>query len=111
MNDCGEGEWTPYVDITGVDCTDAFVPEKPKAFEVYPNPASNYINVVMNPVTSETVKLTIVNALGKVVYSENILLNGTTYKNINTNTLSKGLYFVHAEGKQFKAVQKIAIDR
>lgn len=111
VNDCGEGEWTPYVDITGVDCTGAFIPEKPKAFEVYPNPASNYINVVMNPATSETVKLTIVNALGKVVYSENILLNGTTYKNINTNTLSKGLYFVHAEGKQFKAVQKIAIDR
>ena len=111
VNDCGEGEWTPYVDITSVDCTGAFVPENQKTLEVYPNPASNNINLVMNPATAETVKLTIVNALGKVVYSENIVLNGTTYKNINTSTLSKGLYFVNVEGKQYKAVQKIAIDR
>lgn len=111
VNDCGEGEWTPYMDVMGVDCTPVVAPEKTKTLEVYPNPASNNITVVMNPKATENVRLTITNALGKIVHSENISLNGSTMRNISISNLPQGMYFINVDGKQFKAVQKIAVDR
>ena len=67
---------------------------------IYPNPASEKINVEFSSITSEKVKYTIYNEVGRVVKSntENINIGVNNFV-INVGSLNSGLYFVSLELK------------
>jgi len=58
--------------------------------KVYPNPAHNQLFVELN--TNETATFSLHDALGKVVYTNNITTNGLTTNTIDLSKLNAGIY-------------------
>jgi hypothetical protein len=72
--------------------------------KVYPNPASNFVNV-----TSEVglLNVRIVNYTGQVVYQQNVLDNNVK---ISTSELSAGIYILQMETEKGWASQKLVVE-
>lgn len=63
---------------------------------IYPNPATNQINVDLNIESTENVEISIVNNLGQVVSTKNYgSLSGTQNISLDVSTLQSGIYFVN----------------
>ena len=78
--------------------TDNFFASK---FSIFPNPASNFINIK----TNESIdKIEIVSTLGKLLHREEI-----NYKKINISNLNSGLYFIKIYTDKKVATKKIII--
>jgi Secretion system C-terminal sorting domain/Beta-propeller repeat len=60
---------------------------------MYPNPASNYFNIES---TSTICSITIIDVNGRTVYTQPVNTNKVS---VNITTLSNGVYFIKAEGK------------
>jgi hypothetical protein len=79
----GESEFSePYT----VNVTDESLEEYANRFEIYPNPADNYLNIDTNENISE---VNIYNVIGVKVYSEQNF-NGT----IDLSEFNDGVYFI-----------------
>lgn len=62
---------------------------------VYPNPATSTLNLDLNIKNGSKGNITIIDALGKTVYTNVMALNsGNNFKSINISSLKQGLYFV-----------------
>jgi hypothetical protein len=62
---------------------------------VYPNPASDFVNIEFSSVEQGEAILSIYDMLGKKVYDVNLgQINGKVVKTINTSTYAKGVYNV-----------------
>ena len=72
--------------------------------KVYPNPASNFVNV-----TSEVglLNVRIVNYTGQVVYQQNVSDNNVK---ISTSELSAGIYILQMETEKGWASQKLVVE-
>lgn len=70
--------------------------------EIYPNPVANQAQVVFNLSEDNNIKLSVYNALGQVIMNENYIFKAGSHTiNLNTATLSKGVYnwvFTDAKG-------------
>lgn len=77
-------------------------------FSVYPNPASDVLNVELNMKNSENATLEVLNTVGEVVISQsNELTAGQTKVELNIKSLPAGTYFISvgtSEGKIIKPV-------
>jgi len=60
--------------------------------EVYPNPASDVLNITFNSINAEKLSLEIINALGQVVISEQIANQSNTNLQYSVNDLESGVY-------------------
>ena len=70
--------------------------------KVYPNPATDILNIELKKKTSKTVmRITILNACGQIIKTTNCSVVNQSI-NINTSTLSPGMYLIHVEGNDFK---------
>mgnify|MGYP005842151213 CR=1 FL=1 len=76
---------------------------------VYPNPSNGNINVSFAN-TGNNTSISITNTIGIVVYENVFSGNESTYT-INTETLSSGIYFLHVESGNKKAVKRIIIQQ
>jgi len=75
----------------GIDQQDAVH----SSFEVYPNPASNYVNINLSMEQTSDVEISIYNIAGKQVYSsQNSFGAGNQKQQIETSNLSSGVYFI-----------------
>ncbi len=68
-------------------------PEPIQELVLMPNPATDYVNVSLNPSNSQPILVKIVNSQGALVKSM-ILENGSDVNNINISTLPVGTYYV-----------------
>jgi hypothetical protein len=75
-------------------------------FNVYPNPATDMINVSFNEVVNGTVS--IINIAGKEVLSATV--NGAQ-TSISTTTLSSGVYYVQVNNGNSTQIDKIVIKK
>lgn len=75
---------------------------------VYPNPSSNVLTLVCNNESDDkTVSLQILSVDGKVVMSNSYdIKNGENNILIQTNTLSKGTYFIQLSGNSISGVSR-----
>ena len=77
---------------------------------IYPNPATNYINVEVATDDAQDFNASIVDMMGKTVYSEQFGHNGgTEIYNIPVNNLAKGIYFLHLNNANGNHVQKFIV--
>ena len=73
-------------------------------FNVYPNPAANYINIL------STVKATVdVFSVNGVLILRNLGVNANSEKAISTSTWSPGLYLIELKYGEIKQVKKIVV--
>ena len=81
------------------------------SFGVYPNPASNNVNILFNVEKLSNVSIKIYNAIGQevAVYNNESISKGTTF-NINTTNYKKGIYFVTVVMNGNSTSQKLVIE-
>lgn len=96
----------PPVDLnTGIQPNGNFIP----SFVVYPNPASEKINIIANLNAVTLLNLTISDVTGKIVYRRNdIPTTGTIETEINT--IKPGLYFIRLHNNNYSITQKLIIN-
>lgn len=64
---------------------------------LYPNPANNLVSLVMNNSSNQS-RLDIFDAVGKSVYTQNIIGKGKQNINIATENFNNGVYFMRING-------------
>ncbi|MDY0334817.1 MAG: C25 family cysteine peptidase [Bacteroidales bacterium] len=107
VNDCGEGAWSEAFVITINDCTGIDETDQSQ-MSIYPNPANDNFTIRLNG--NDNVTLTLVNAIGKTVYSRSdVQVNGTSTTQIDASQLAPGMYFLKVEGSRINTAQKVII--
>lgn len=81
------------------------------AVSVYPNPASNVINISYELMNSEEVTIVITNAIGQSIYSEKVTENslGRHALKINTEAFAAGMYQLNIKTGKKDHINKIAV--
>lgn len=82
------------------------------AFQIFPNPASEYFNVQFNNLFQEKVELMVYNNLMEVVsiYDVNTLTDGGSFK-VSTRNFNSGLYYLFLKTGNEKFVRKLTITK
>ncbi len=80
-----------------------------KSINIFPNPASDLINVQFNNETSAQTVVTLFSLVGQKV-KEVILPVGTGLSSINVRDLKDGMYFIQIQSGKDKYLQKISIN-
>jgi hypothetical protein len=76
--------------------------------KLYPNPAQNNLNIVIENVQSNG-NISIVDAIGKYVYSTSIEGKGKVFTNVDLTNISNGVYFVRVNSGNSVSVQKLIV--
>lgn len=82
-------------------------------FTLYPNPARNLVNILLNVDRSESqVKVSILDAAGRLVRSENVndVRSGSIIE-LNISDLASGVYQIALEGDNFREVSRLTVSR
>ncbi|HEV2833602.1 MAG TPA: M1 family aminopeptidase [Hanamia sp.] len=75
---------------------------------VFPNPFSNSFYLYLQNFDAQNIQLKIYDAKGRMMLNENLLMNTSLFKEINTQYFSSGVYFVKIEtDKGEKATKRI----
>lgn len=98
INATGSTGYFP-ADYVGIDEVAANV-----VLNVFPNPATNYVNVVANEAIAN---VTIMNAMGQTVYSNNNV-NGESI-NINTTDFAAGIYMITVKTNNGISTKRISV--
>ncbi len=93
-------------DLVGID-----VPEAYTDMQVFPNPASDIVNVSFYLPESSEVNITVIDMVGKQVYSNEIGTEefGPREYQVNTSELQSGIYFLRVKIGNDTYVEKISI--
>ncbi len=82
------------------------------SYNVYPNPSSGEINVIINGLGNGKATLTVLNLLGERVYETKAEINnGTIYKQIELNNLTGGVYFIKVDSQSKSYTKKILLNK
>jgi hypothetical protein len=82
------------------------------SFDVYPNPASNEVNVSIESSNSADVSVKVINNLGQIMISKNQALNaGANTINIDTKSLPSGIYYVSYDAGNGAVTKKLTITK
>jgi hypothetical protein len=83
--------------------------ENSNLFSIYPNPASDALNISFNTGTTQVLKLKILNQLGNVVYIETLNSTGKVNHTINVGMMAEGMYFLNVQGENLNSSQKVIV--
>ena len=76
--------------------------------QVFPNPFVNRFSVYLHNFSATKVYFKIYESNGRLMYNQNLSVNGSLYQEINTQLFSKGAYFFNVQtNNDFKFVKKI----
>lgn len=79
-----------------------------KAFNLYPNPANNTLNIqLINNVNTEMM-LSIFDNTGRLVYSQSV---SNTNQSINISQIPSGIYFVKIQNNTYQQVERLIITK
>jgi len=80
--------------------------------KLYPNPATDIINLALYSAKAERITLRVTDISGKVVMQNTIaLLAGDNMQQVNIGTLSPGRYFIHISGENLESSQTTGFTR
>lgn len=68
-----------------------------RTLKLFPNPAKDKVKVNLSAFAGSSVKITMLNTLGQVLYSEQVQVGTTAFKDIPLSNLPRGVYTVIAE--------------
>jgi hypothetical protein len=82
------------------------------SFSVYPNPASNEINVRMESLSQTNTTIKIINTLGQVVVCKRVSLNkGVNIIPVDTKQLANDIYYISFDSENGTVTKKITVNR
>jgi len=79
---------------------------------LFPNPASQMVNINYTLENSSEVKISIFNIAGQEVYTENIVegFAGENFSEINVSSFVKGTYFVKIQSNESNVTKKLIVE-
>ena len=85
--------------------------ENISSFSIYPNPTSDVAHLAFNLVESKTVRVEVIDLLGKVVFAENFgqLTAGSQLIDVNANEIGSGLYIFNIYADDQKVSERVSI--
>lgn len=99
-----DGEWTTFIVALPVQGGTESIVEAEAHVALYPNPATTQVNVAVD---SRINSISVVNAMGQVVYTQNnVNSNNVT---INTNDFAAGIYFVNVVTDDAQITKRVSI--
>ena len=91
--------YSDRIQVTEEELTGIISPIEVRDYNIYPNPVSDIMNIEMFSNDYDNASLSIINATGQVVYTENININnGSNQFSISVENLISGMYFVKISG-------------
>ncbi len=97
--DCGTASWIilPFSFQINSSSTSIFL-ENIEKLTIYPNPTKDIINIKFKNLIVQDIKINIINSIGELVFSENLLNHiGGYNKKIDLKENSKGIYLLEIE--------------
>lgn len=94
-------------DIYGINSVEDFAVKKTD-FEVYPNPSQGYFKIKSLLKTGEILNLKIFDILGNKIYEKDNF-NPADSGELNTNSFTKGIYFIKIQYGNSISVEKLVI--
>ena len=80
------------------------------AVRVYPNPATDVLNIEVNACQTSEMNISVYNLMGQKVMESNTTINaGINCPSINTAELNSGIYFVTVKAKGFDQTMKFIV--
>lgn len=80
------------------------------AVNIYPNPNNGNFKVKFNLEQNDVITLKVYNALNKIVFEENnISVIQSFAKDLKLDNLTKGIYYLHIDGKLTNLIKKLVI--
>ena len=77
---------------------------------VYPNPATDVLNIEVNASQASEMSITVFNLMGQKVMDKNVTLNtGINTPSISTSSLTSGIYFVTVKANGFENTMKFIV--
>lgn len=83
--------------------------ERTSSIQLYPNPATDIINIKIDNDASFNGELIITDLSGRMVYNEKIYSNNNTIISIETSNLTEGLYFVTITSPSYRESAKFIV--
>ena len=78
---------------------------------MYPNPAHDLINISMTSAENRDANLTIINVLGKTIYSASMdLLSGENKAKVDCSTWANGIYFLQVRSNDSSISETIVVE-
>lgn len=106
----GSGHNTPNESVATYTVTGLAETFKEEEVEVFPNPASDYLNLQVASAAAANYRINLSEASGRMVLSAENLQPGNPYA-IDLQRLPAGLYFLRIEGGAKQALRKITLVR
>ncbi len=79
---------------------------------VYPNPANDYLNLIIANQQNKTISYIITDVTGKIVKEDKLIINDMLYKStISMNRLTNGCYFITLKGNTINETKKVLIQK
>ena len=80
------------------------------ATRVYPNPATDVLNIEVNASQASEMSISVYNIMGQNVMNQNVnLTTGINTRSISTSELSSGIYFVTVKANGFENTMKFIV--
>jgi hypothetical protein len=83
----------------------------PTIFQVYPNPASNFVNIRLSNVITQNLTITFTNTFGAVVHQENVGRVAEHFLLDIPAFLSNGIYIITLKSESHRFSQKLSVIR
>jgi hypothetical protein len=107
----GAVDGTKFVWQQGITAVD-LIGEEDLDWELFPNPAQDFVNLELNSQSTEDLQLTVVNALGQTIAQEQLnLLVGKQYHRLNTADWANGMYIIHLQKNEKVSSKRLLITR
>lgn len=107
LNDCGYGAFSQELIVSVEDCT-GFGEFAESGFEIYPNPAHDFITLRFTDAGQSHVVIQVFNNIGKLVLSKPVNLISDSYT-LGLQTFNEGLYFVKVTDGERTMLRKIIV--
>jgi len=92
-------------------CTDIANVESVEEITVYPNPSQGVINVNLTGVKAEEAQISVSNAAGKVIYSSNVRVEGSSVnEKIDLSSQPEGVYLVKTTVNNEVVTRKVVLN-
>lgn len=99
-------------DVTSIETSTEELEKDIAELNIFPNPASEKVNIFMNYEGNENLNVVITNSVGKEVYrTGNAFVQGETNLEIPVSQWSNGIYFVQFQSKDGTKVERISVNR
>jgi hypothetical protein len=80
-----------------------------EVFEVYPNPSNGLFTLNVKTTQEEDFNMVVRDVKGKLVYENNVSVNGVYNESMDFSHLAKGVYYLQVQSENATRVEKLVI--